>query len=229
MSFCKDISGKDNWYTNVDLAKKLIPIHTRLVVILWKKLTKKSARSSISKIKTWRCYALKKGDVLLFFTKHSAKWLLKLAVELLLNTCIVNAMLLFEQIIRRNIEIPDFRMKIVSYSTKCREGKIEDYISPRENLLRKSTHEMKKCPKIMITSPQKISSQRLIFLYEFKLGNNAAITTHTINQAISGQDTLFVNNDDLKSLMEVNPSVTIKQPSVRMKDTISLLEESKNE
>lgn len=71
-------------------------------------------------------------------------------------------MLLFEQIIRRNIEIPDFRMKIVSYSTKCREGKIEDYISPRENLLRKSTHEMKKCPKIMITSPQKISSQVFI-------------------------------------------------------------------
>ncbi|KAL2736796.1 LOW QUALITY PROTEIN: histone-lysine N-methyltransferase SETMAR-like [Vespula maculifrons] len=128
------------------------------------------------------------------------------------------------------------------------------------NLLKKSRHEMKECPKItMTTSPEKISSQvfiltiynkfvlfgtrmdfidtRVIFLYEFKLDDNAAITTHTINQVFK-EDTvkereispkLFVNNDVLKSLMEMNSSITTKQPAVRMKDTFPLSKRSKNE
>ncbi|KAL2723618.1 LOW QUALITY PROTEIN: piggyBac transposable element-derived protein 4-like [Vespula maculifrons] len=194
-----------------------------------------------------------KGDVLFFFTKHSAKWLLKssidssdqmiayssplyrpkLVVELLLNTCIINAMVLFEQVIRRNIEIPDFRIK---FCIKRNIAMVKLRITFLHNLLKKSRHEMKEYPKItMTTSPEKISSQvfiltiynefvlfgtridfidtRVIFLYEFKLDDNAAITTHTINQ----------------SLMEMNSSVTAKQPAVRMKDTFPLLKRSKNE
>ena len=45
---------------------------------------------------------------------------------------------------RRNIEIPDFRMKIAMYLTKCRNNEIEYCISPLESLLRKSRHEFKK-------------------------------------------------------------------------------------
>ena len=35
---------------------------------------------------------------------------------------------------RRNIEIPDFRMKITMYLSKCRNNEIESCISPREKI-----------------------------------------------------------------------------------------------
>jgi len=69
--------------------------------------------------------------------RKTLKWYSKLAIELLLNTCMVNAMVLFKQITRKNIQIPDFRMKVTIYLTKCNDNDIEVGISPRESLLRK--------------------------------------------------------------------------------------------
>jgi hypothetical protein len=55
----------------------------------------------------------------------------------------VNAMVLSKQITRENIQIPDFRMKVATYLTKCHNNEIEVSISPRESLLRKPRYELK--------------------------------------------------------------------------------------
>ena len=65
--------------------------------------------------------------------RKTLKWYKKLAIELLLNTCMVNAMVLFKQVIRKNIQIPDFRMQVAMYLTKCRDDEVEVSISPRES------------------------------------------------------------------------------------------------
>ncbi|EFN90022.1 hypothetical protein EAI_00097, partial [Harpegnathos saltator] len=75
--------------------------------------------------------------------RKTSKWYRKLAIELLLNTCMVNAMVLFKQVTRTNIQIPDFRMKVAMYLTKCNDNDIEIGISPRASLLRKPRHELK--------------------------------------------------------------------------------------
>lgn len=74
--------------------------------------------------------------------RRTVKWYKKLAIELLLN--IVNALVMFKQVIRRNIEIPDFRMKIAMHLTKCQDSETEDCLSSRASLLRKPRHEIKK-------------------------------------------------------------------------------------
>lgn len=51
--------------------------------------------------------------------RKSVKWYKKVAIELLLSTCMVNAMILFKQVTRKNIQIPDFKMKVALYLTKC--------------------------------------------------------------------------------------------------------------
>jgi len=78
--------------------------------------------------------------------RKTLKWYRKLALELLLNTCMVNAMVLFKQITRKNIQIPDFRMKVAMYLTKCRDHEVEVCISPRESSLTKQRHELKAMP-----------------------------------------------------------------------------------
>ncbi|XP_047362138.1 uncharacterized protein LOC124954006 [Vespa velutina] len=69
--------------------------------------------------------------------RKTLKWYRKLATELLLNTCMINSMILFSQITRKDIQIFDFRMKVVLYLTKCCDKDAEVSISPRESLLRK--------------------------------------------------------------------------------------------
>lgn len=44
--------------------------------------------------------------------RRTIKWYKKLAIELLFNTCVLNSIVLFKQVTRKNIPIPDFRMKL---------------------------------------------------------------------------------------------------------------------
>lgn len=83
--------------------------------------------------------------------RKTLKWYKKLAIEILLNTCMVNAMILFKQITRKNIRNPEFRMKIIMYLTKCHDNESEVSISPCESLLRKPRHELKAMPGEVIT------------------------------------------------------------------------------
>lgn len=78
--------------------------------------------------------------------RRTVKWYRKLAVELLLNTCIMNALVMYKEVTRKNIKIPDFRMIIATYLTKCRDSEIEGCISSRASLQRKPRHEIKKMP-----------------------------------------------------------------------------------
>lgn len=78
--------------------------------------------------------------------RKTLKWYRKLAIELLLNTCMVNSMILFKQVTRKDIQISDFRMKVALYLTKCRDNDAEVSISPRESLLRKPRHELQAMP-----------------------------------------------------------------------------------
>lgn len=50
--------------------------------------------------------------------RKTVKWYRKLAVEILLNTCIVNALVMFKHVTRCNIKIRDFRMKLAVHLTK---------------------------------------------------------------------------------------------------------------
>ncbi|KAL6421600.1 hypothetical protein ACFW04_014221 [Cataglyphis niger] len=43
--------------------------------------------------------------------RKTVKWYKKLAIELLVNICIVNSMMLFKQVTQKNISISDFRIK----------------------------------------------------------------------------------------------------------------------
>lgn len=78
--------------------------------------------------------------------RKTLKWYKKLVIKILLNTCMVNAMVLFKQITRKNIRNPDFRMKVIMYLTKCHDNESEVSISPCESLLRKPRHELKAMP-----------------------------------------------------------------------------------
>jgi hypothetical protein len=50
-------------------------------------------------------------------------------------------------ITRKNIQIPDFRMKVATYLTKCHDNEIEVSIPPRESLLRKPRYKLKATPE----------------------------------------------------------------------------------
>ncbi|KAL6416514.1 hypothetical protein ACFW04_013400 [Cataglyphis niger] len=206
MALCQDILGKghtictDNWYTSVNLAEKLIDMHTHLLGTLRKNRRDNPKEVVAQKLKRGDVIAREnkngvtvlkwkdKRDVLMLSTKHSAemttiqkrnctkekprmvveynlgkssvdlsdqmvaycsplrktiKWYRKLAIELLLNTCIVNSIVLFKQVTRKNIAIPDFRMKLAMYLMKCPDN---DCISPINCVPRRPRHELKKMP-----------------------------------------------------------------------------------
>lgn len=69
--------------------------------------------------------------------RKTLKWYRKLAIELLLNICMVNSLILFKQITRKDIQISDFSMKVALYFTKCRDNDAEVSVFPRESLLTK--------------------------------------------------------------------------------------------
>lgn len=58
----------------------------------------------------------------------------------------VNSLILFKQITRKDIQISDFSMKVALYFTKCRDNDAEVSVFPRESLLTKPWHELKAMP-----------------------------------------------------------------------------------
>ncbi|XP_047366077.1 uncharacterized protein LOC124955543 [Vespa velutina] len=74
--------------------------------------------------------------------RKTIKWYRKLAIELLLNICVVNSMVLYKQATRKNISVTDFRMKLAMYLVKCFDD--EDSNSSRNCVQKKRRHELKR-------------------------------------------------------------------------------------
>ena len=51
--------------------------------------------------------------------RRTLKWYTKLALELLLNTSISNARILYKQATKTKIKVPDFRMAPAMHLTRC--------------------------------------------------------------------------------------------------------------
>lgn len=79
--------------------------------------------------------------------RKTIKWYRKLTIELLLNTCVVNSLVLYKQATRKNISISDFRMKLAMYLVKCSND--EDCTSPSNYVQKKRRHELKRKPGSM--------------------------------------------------------------------------------
>lgn len=203
MSLCKNIIGKghilctDNWYTNIDLAKKLIEMDTYLIGTLRStyhsipteiksktlkpgEIIAKENKNGITIFK-WK----DKEEVFVLSTKHSTemvtvtknnnshlkpkmiidynegksyadlsdqmspyvsplrktiKWYKRLAFEVLLNTSVVNAMIMFNNIKDTHISVLDFRKKIIMHLVACTDQNI--LLSPTLNVQLKLRHEM---------------------------------------------------------------------------------------
>ena len=84
-----------------------------------------------------KCAVDLSDQMIAYSTAHRrTKWYIKLALELLLNTSISNAMILYKQAIKRKINVSDFRMALAMHTvpftravkgcdTKCRRKKGE--------------------------------------------------------------------------------------------------------
>ena len=71
--------------------------------------------------------------------RRTLKWYMKLALELLLNTSISNAMILYKQATRTKIKVSAFRMALAMHVTKCHSPE------PSNILIRQVLrHEMQK-------------------------------------------------------------------------------------
>lgn len=53
--------------------------------------------------------------------RKSIKWYRKVAFELLLNTSVINAHIVYNKVINTNVNIQDFRKCIILYLTNCNE------------------------------------------------------------------------------------------------------------
>lgn len=76
--------------------------------------------------------------------RKTIKWYKKLAIDLLLNTCVVNSLVLFKQVTRKKCSIPDFRMKLAMHLVKCYDDEVGTSSSNCEQ--RKPRHELKTKP-----------------------------------------------------------------------------------
>ncbi|CAH2087976.1 unnamed protein product [Euphydryas editha] len=75
--------------------------------------------------------------------RKSVKWYRKLACELLLNTAMVNAMVLYKQTTKKNLSVVQFRKAIVSYLVKADE---ENEINIAKNKTKKVATFCSDCP-----------------------------------------------------------------------------------
>ncbi|XP_060801122.1 piggyBac transposable element-derived protein 4-like [Amyelois transitella] len=190
MSLCEDLLNKghtlftDNWYTSVDLARKLIDKETHLVGTIRKNrrqlpkdvVTAKLRKGEFAAAESFDGITMMKWkdkrDVYVLSTKHSIqfqdvnkrgkivskpkivvdynqakgavdladqlaaystplrkslKWHKKLAINLLLNTRLVNTHILYQKVTNKKIPISDFRKGIVEpFCTQTHVQKIED-------------------------------------------------------------------------------------------------------
>ena len=68
-----------------------------------------------------KCAADLSDQMIAYFISHrrTLKWYIKLALELLLNTSISNAMILYKQTTKTKIKVSDFRMALAMLLTQC--------------------------------------------------------------------------------------------------------------
>ncbi|XP_046969102.1 piggyBac transposable element-derived protein 4-like [Vanessa cardui] len=219
MELCRGLLNKghtlytDNWYTSIDLARKLLDNETHLVgtlrknrkhlpkSVVQKKLKKgeyiaKESEDGITVMK-WR----DKREVLVLSTKHSVrfhnvtkrgriiskpqiiidynkgkgavdlsdqmtsyctplrksiKWYKKIAIDLLLNTSVVNALILYKTVTNdKMIQIVDFRRKLLSGLCQKNEEalkrkmpqRLKHTLVKREGISRKSRRTCQQCYK----------------------------------------------------------------------------------
>lgn len=83
--------------------------------------------------------------------RRSMKWYRKLAFELLLNTAILNAYILYKSITKTNISITEFRMKLAVDLTNCRDEDI-----PSRSIVTTPKKPLHK----LLTKPGKVSTVR---------------------------------------------------------------------
>ena len=71
--------------------------------------------------KRGKCAVDLSDQMIAYSTPHrrTLKWYTKLALELLLNTSISNAMILYKQATKTKIKVPDFRMAPAMHLTRC--------------------------------------------------------------------------------------------------------------
>ena len=88
-----------------------------------------------------KCAVDLSGQMIAYSTTHrrTLKWYTKLALELLLNTSISNAMMLYKQATKTKIKVSDFRMALAMHLTRCHSPE------PRNILIRRrSRREMQR-------------------------------------------------------------------------------------
>lgn len=78
--------------------------------------------------------------IIAYSTPHrkTLNWYIKLAIELLLNTSVTNALLFYKLTTNRKIKISDFRMELAIHLTRCRSTKPLNI-----SILRRLRHEMR--------------------------------------------------------------------------------------
>jgi hypothetical protein len=121
--------------------------------------------------------------------RKTVKWCKKLAFELLLNTCIVNSLVLYKLVIKKCISVTDFRMKLALHLMKCSNEE------PNSSFLSSTTfvsrHELKK-----IEGPVKKMRQFCKACYNknsLELGRTKAknYTKKVVNSCLNCEDSNF--------------------------------------
>lgn len=69
--------------------------------------------------------------------RRTLKWYIKLALELLLNTSISNAMILYKLATNTKIKVPEFRMALAMHLTQCHSPALSNTL-----IRRRLRHEM---------------------------------------------------------------------------------------
>lgn len=223
MSLCSDLLYKghtlvtDNWYTSIDLAKKLLNAETHLVGTIRKNRKHLPKDVVNAKLKRGQFVAKEssegitvmkwkdKRDVLLLSTKHSVqfqnvrkrnkviskpkividyngakgavdlsdqmaaystplrksiKWYKKYAINLLLNTAVVNALVLYQSVTGKKIQMANFRLELLkSFCSqqdltvaRPRPRRIAHKLQQKEGQARKSRRTCVNCYKINVST-----------------------------------------------------------------------------
>ena len=75
-----------------------------------------------------KCAVDLSDQMIAYSTPHrrTLKWYIKLALELLLNTSISNAMILYKQATKTKIKVSDFRMPLAMHLTLCHSSELSN-------------------------------------------------------------------------------------------------------
>ena len=77
-----------------------------------------------------KCAVDLSDQMIAYSTPHrrTLKWYIKLVLELLLNTSISNAMILYKQATKAKIKLSDFRMALAMHLTQCHSPEMSNIL-----------------------------------------------------------------------------------------------------